>query len=327
MYALELRNINFSYNKAQNIIKDFSLSVEKGSFTTLLGQSGSGKTTLLRLILGFINPSSGNIIINNECVNKIRPENRKVGMVFQDYALFPHLSVQQNILYGLKIQKSQDKRITKEQMNYALKEVCSMLDLSSLLSRSPNELSGGQQQRVALARALILKPNILLMDEPLSSLDTKLRQNLRSQLKQIQKQFQITTIYVTHDQEEALSLSDKVAVINNGTLLQFGTPRQVYFAPKDNFTADFIGNANFINIQNKKYMIRPEWCKISLEKQSTNCVKAKVLDLEFLGSKIRYKMQCENQIITVDGSSALLDEFAINQEVYVEFMFKKAIED
>ncbi|MBR6216335.1 MAG: ABC transporter ATP-binding protein, partial [Spirochaetaceae bacterium] len=222
--ALSLKNISYSY-KGNNapVIKDFSLDVTKGSFTTLLGPSGCGKTTLLRLISGFLVPSSGTIELNGINQKGIEPEKRKIGMVFQDYALFPHMTVKQNILFGLKLKhdKVSDKKLSKDVQEEKTAKIAENLDLQNLLDRYPNELSGGQQQRVALARALVLDPEILLMDEPLSSLDTKLREKVREELKTIQQKLKITTIYVTHDQEEALSLSDKIAVINDGSLLQY----------------------------------------------------------------------------------------------------------
>lgn len=278
MAFLSIENVCFSYEKTE-VIKNFSLDVEEGSFTTLLGASGSGKTTLLRLISGFLEPNSGSIKINNELMNGVLPNKRKIGFVFQDYALFPHLTVEQNLLYGLKIKKSYylrgDCRVKpcdvckanscNNDTNVALVyETAKSLGIENLLARFPSELSGGQQQRVALGRVLVLKPNLLLMDEPLSSLDTNLRIKVREELKEIQQKLKITTLYVTHDQEEAFSLSDKIAVMNEGKLLQCGTPKEIYFSPVNRFTAELTGNANFINGK----MIRPEW--ISIKKSRNN---------------------------------------------------------
>ncbi len=320
-FALELKNVCFDYaNKNQNLtIENFSLQVEKGSFTTLLGPSGCGKTTLLRLISGFLEPSDGEIFVNNVNMKGISPEKRKIGMVFQDYALFPHMSVEQNILYGLKA-NNKTLKLSKDQMKEKLQQIAQSLDLSELLSRYPHELSGGQQQRVALARALILNPTILLMDEPLSSLDTKLREKVREELKDIQKKFGITTIYVTHDQDEALSLSDKIAVINEGKLLQLDSPRDIFYKPKDRFVADFIGRANFFdeedliykdgvavddanstygdkNIslrnENSTYVVRPQWfCLNKSDKKGE--VEGTVISYAFLGDKTRFRIQIKN---------------------------------
>ncbi len=288
--ALSLKNISYSY-KGSNapVIKDFSLDVTKGSFTTLLGPSGCGKTTLLRLISGFLVPSSGTIELNGINQKGIEPEKRKIGMVFQDYALFPHMTVKQNILFGLKLKhdKVSDKKLSKDVQEEKAAKIAENLDLQNLLDRYPNELSGGQQQRVALARALVLDPEILLMDEPLSSLDTKLREKVREELKTIQQKLKITTIYVTHDQEEALSLSDKIAVINDGSLLQYGTPRELYFKPQDNFTADFVGRANFVNLEGETYIIRPEWFELN-KTEKPGVVEGKVVSASFLGDRTRF---------------------------------------
>lgn len=325
--ALSLNNISFSYNSKQpSVIKDFSLQVQKGSFTTLLGSSGSGKTTILKLISGFLFPSEGQIFVNGKLVNDVAPEDRKIGMVFQDYALFPHMNVKNNLLYGLKIKNKKqikENRKTDDELYSILEKTANSLDLLNLLDRFPNELSGGQQQRLALGRALVLEPQILLMDEPLSSLDTKLRQNLRTELKDLQQRLNITTIYVTHDQEEALFLSDKIAVLNQGKLVQYASSKDVYFSPADRFTAEFIGNANFIQINNQQYMIRPEWINIKNKKEKSDDVEAKVISKDFLGNKLRYKLDYNNQMIFADLSSAYLTEYNKNDVVYLDFICKK----
>lgn len=283
--ALNLQNISFSYKKNnQPVIKNFSLQVEKGSFTTLLGPSGCGKTTLLRLISGFLEVESGIIELNGQNQKGIAPDKRKIGMVFQDYALFPHMTVKQNILYGLKNSRL---KISKLECEEKVQNIAKTLAIETLLDRFPNELSGGQQQRVALARALVLNPDVLLMDEPLSSLDTKLREKVRGELKQIQQELGITTIYVTHDQEEALSLSDKIAVINEGNLLQVGSPRDLYFKPQDRFTADFVGRANFLKINESEYIVRPEWFVLNKSKE-TGMVEGIVKSISFLGDRTRF---------------------------------------
>nr|WP_318681708.1 ABC transporter ATP-binding protein [uncultured Treponema sp.] len=322
MAFISIENISFSYSK-KKVIENFSLQVEKGTFTTLLGESGCGKTTILKLLSGFLEPSNGKIIINDKVINGVLPNKRKIGMVFQDYALFPHMTVEQNLLYGLKLTKEQigkkAVRKSKEEMKSIVSETAASLGIEDLLERFPSELSGGQQQRVALGRAIVLKPDMLLMDEPLSSLDTKLRIKVREELKDIQKKLGITTIYVTHDQEEALSLSDKIAVIKNGTLVQFGTPSEVYFEPADKFVADFVGRVNILTDKEtkKEYMIRPEWFSISKE-QKESSYKGKILSTEFLGAYTRYKVEFENekQIITVDNSDSEND-FTSGDSVYL----------
>lgn len=303
---LEIENISFSYGK-NKAIENISLSVEEGSFTTLLGPSGCGKTTLLKLISGFLNVQEGNIIINGINQNKLETCKREIGIVFQDYALFPHLTVEENLLYGLKIKNKKEKISQKEfnKTSHALiQQSARLLGLIGLLDRFPHELSGGQQQRVALGRALILKPKILLMDEPLSSLDAKLRNQVRDELKDIQKKFGITTIYVTHDQEEALYLSDKIAVMNHGKILQTGSPEEIYFKPKNKFVADFVGKANFIEEEKSCLVVRPEW--IDLEPSTNNDSEEQIICRSFLGSIIRYEIKTKktkNGILIVDKSS------------------------
>ena len=307
--ALCIENLTYSYkNKEKPAVLNFSLQVEKGSFTTLLGPSGCGKTTLLRCISGFLNPTEGSIYINGVNQNDVEPNKRKIGMVFQDYALFPHLSVEANIMYGLKVNNtyvdSNGKIIkySKRQLQEKVHGVTEILDLQDYLSRYPHELSGGQQQRVALARAIVLNPEVLLMDEPLSSLDTKLREKVRDELKEIQHKLGITTIYVTHDQEEALSLSDTIAIINNGTLQQIGSPRDVYYKPANAFVADFVGRANFLQLQGQSYMVRPEWLtEVTIDNDSkTDKIQGMVISSAFLGDKTRFRIQTEEGIIIAD---------------------------
>ena len=306
--SLSLEHLTFSFGKV-DAVNDFSLEVQPGSFTTLLGPSGCGKTTLLRLISGFLEPAQGCVKINGIDQKGIAPDRRKVGMVFQDYALFPHLTVEQNLLYGLKIQKK-----PKDEAYALIHQTARLLGIANLLERYPHELSGGQQQRVALGRALVLKPLILLMDEPLSSLDAKLRALVREELQDIQRDFGITTVYVTHDQEEALSLSDSIAVINHGVLQQTGTPQNVYFKPANKFVADFVGRANFIEHEGGIKMVRPEWMVLReigdghaddsrAATDSGLCLSGTVISFAFLGESIRYRVKCE----AVTGGIAVVD--------------------
>ncbi len=317
MSFLSIENLCFSYGKTC-VVKNFSLQIEEGSFTTLLGASGCGKTTLLRLVSGFLEPDFGKIKINGKTINGILPNKRKIGFVFQDYALFPHLTVEQNLFYGLNLKKRTKE--TKNENKMLVMQTAENLGLQNLLNRFPSELSGGQQQRVALGRVLVLQPSLLLMDEPLSSLDTNLRLKVREELKEIQQKLKITTLYVTHDQEEALSLSDKIAVMKDGKLLQYGTPRQVYFEPKDLFTAEFVGQANFVDGK----MFRPEWLKISKNKIDSACLKGAVKSAEFLGAFTRYKIQLEkqNQIIIADEPTISAEEIKIGDNVGI-FVLKE----
>lgn len=294
MELLSLKNVEFGY-KNNKIINNLNLSVSKGEFVTLLGSSGCGKTTTLKLISGFLNPEKGQILLNGKLLNGILPNKRKIGMVFQDYALFPHMTVQQNMLYGLKLKDSGIKN--KDEKKQKVFETAEALGLQNLLDRFPSELSGGQQQRVALGRSLVLNPEIFLMDEPLSSLDTNLRLRVREELKELQKKLGITTVYVTHDQEEALYLSDRIAVMNEGKIVQCDTPEKIYFEPETKFVAEFTGMANYLELEGTEYMVRPEWFSVS-EKGD---VEGTVLNSQFLGEKIRYRVDVKGRSITVDA--------------------------
>ncbi len=311
MAFLSINNVSFSYGSKQ-ILKDFSLDVEEGSFTTLLGSSGSGKTTLLRLISGFLDMQSGSIYVNGKLMNGVLPNKRKIGMVFQDYALFPHMTVEQNLYYGLKLKKK--TKHNKEENRSLVLETAENLGLTDLLERFPWELSGGQQQRVALGRVLVLKPELLLMDEPLSSLDKNLRLKLRQELKEIQKSLKITTLYVTHDQEEAFGLSDKIALMNEGSLLQSGTPQELYFKPKNQYVAEFTGSVNYIDGK----IVRPEWIFIQKgEKKGASDLSGTVIKKEFLGSITRLEIRSGDQIIKADQNSIFTTEIQPGDQVEV----------
>lgn len=222
-------------------VRDVDLEVGEGELFTLLGPSGCGKTTALRVIAGFEYPDSGRVYFDGEDVTYLKPYDRGTAMVFQNYALWPHMSVFDNVAYGLKI-----KKLPKDEIRKRVMEILDLVGLRGLEERFPLQLSGGQQQRVALARALVVEPKVLLLDEPLSNLDAKLRIRMREEIKRIQKSLRITTVYVTHDQEEAMSISDKVAVINQGRILQVGTPYDIYFRPKNLFVATFIGKSTLL---------------------------------------------------------------------------------
>ena len=239
-YVIELENVTKSFGD-NVILKDFDFKVKKDEFLTILGPSGCGKTTILRLIGGFEEPDEGKILFNGEDITNKEPYERKINTVFQKYALFPHMNVYNNIAFGLNIKKM-DKKIIKEKV----KEVLKLVNLVGFENREIESLSGGQQQRIAIARALVNEPEVLLLDEPLGALDLKLRQAMQIELKRIQKSVGITFIYVTHDQEEALSMSDTVVVLNNGEIQQMDSPLNIYNEPKNAFVADFIGESNII---------------------------------------------------------------------------------
>ena len=235
----------------QNVSKHFgdikavnqvTFSIKGGEFLTLLGPSGSGKTTLLNMIAGFFRPTNGVILIGEKDITVLPPEKRDVGMTFQNYALFPHMTVAENIAFPLKM-----KKVPRQEIADRIKKALELVRLSGFESRHPKQLSGGQQQRISLARSIVFDPSLLLMDEPLGALDKKLRQHMQLELKQLQRKLQMTVVYVTHDQEEALTMSDRIAVMNEGRIEQIDTPDEIYQHPKNWFVADFIGESNFIN--------------------------------------------------------------------------------
>ncbi len=244
MSYLELRNIEAWYQKGKPVLKDFSLFLEKGELLSILGPSGCGKTTTLRTIAGFMAPAAGSIIINGKDYTGKPPNKRNIGLVFQSYALFPHFTVFNNIAFGLRMRKTPGEVIKKKVYN-----LIEMVGLSGLDARLPGQLSGGQRQRVALARAIVIEPNLLLLDEPLSNLDARLRINMRTELRRLQKKIGISMIYVTHDQAEALSLSDRIIVLRNGRIEQEGTPEEIYSHPASPFVANFMGFENSFNTE------------------------------------------------------------------------------
>ncbi|WP_242850500.1 ABC transporter ATP-binding protein [Clostridium baratii] len=249
---LNLKNINKYFGKF-HVLKDINISIKKGEFICLLGPSGCGKTSLLRIIAGLERENSGTISLENNDITKLSTRERNVGIVFQSYALFPNMTGEENITFGLKNKKLQDNKI-KEILNETVK----LVQLEGIAKKYPSEMSGGQMQRIALARAIAMEPNILLLDEPLSALDAKVRSKLRYEIKELQKKLKITTIMVTHDQEEALSMGDRIVVMNSGKIEQIGTPEEIYNNPLNSFVADFIGTTNIIKLGEKEIMVRPE---------------------------------------------------------------------
>ncbi|CAJ1004193.1 Spermidine/putrescine import ATP-binding protein PotA [Brevibacillus aydinogluensis] len=235
---VELRNI---MKKFQNnvVVRDFNLQVEQGEFVSFLGPSGCGKTTTLNMIAGFLDPDEGELLIKGRRMNGVPPYKRELGMVFQTYSLFPHMTVAENVAYGLKLRK-----VGKAEMQERVKRVLELVKLPHVAERYPKQLSGGQRQRIAIARALVIEPSLLLLDEPLSNLDAKLREELRDELKRLHQEIGVTTIFVTHDQEEALSLSDRIVVLNHGRVEQIGTPEEIYNRPASEFDHTFIGKTN-----------------------------------------------------------------------------------
>lgn len=266
------------------------LDVKAGEFLTLLGPSGSGKTTVLRMIAGFEIPDSGTVTIAGQDVTKEPPYERDVNTVFQDYALFPHMNVQANVEYGLKV-----KGIGKAQRKEKALEALAAVRLTGYETRKPSQLSGGQRQRVALARALVNEPKVLLLDEPLGALDLKLREQMQIELKTMQRDLGITFIFVTHDQEEAMTMSDRIAVFNNGIIEQLDTPENIYKNPKTQFVAEFVGQSNKLDVDGVSIRVRPEHATVGARKATgTNGVAGKLIDTIFAGAITRYLVRTEN---------------------------------
>lgn len=345
--VLQLKQINKYFGRS-HVIKDVNIDFEKGHFVTFLGPSGCGKTTLLRMVAGFYEPDDGEILLNGKRIERIPPYSRNTAMVFQEYALFPHMNVFDNVSYGLRV-----KNRPKEEIERRVKEALDLMQLKGMEDRFPNQMSGGQQQRVAVARALVMNPEVLLLDEPLSNLDAKLRESVRVELRDIQKKMGLSTIYVTHDQSEALSMSDMIVVLKGGVVHQTGSPQEIYFEPKTPFVADFIGTTNLLSVKGlgentvsygndripttksvnagQEYClsIRPECLKLVKEAVHGQVnVKVTIQNKMFLGEKIRYfvndSLGKEWIIDIYDPGRTILEG-----EAYAAFPFEKAwlIED
>jgi iron(III) transport system ATP-binding protein len=298
---INIENAVIGYDKT-TIINGLDLEINLGEFFTLLGPSGCGKTTLLRTIAGFVSLQSGTLKFGDKDVTNTPAYKRNIGMVFQDYALFPDKTVFDNVAYGLRARK-----IVESEIKIRVLEGLEKVGLSALANRRPAELSGGQRQRVALIRALVIKPEVLLMDEPLSNLDAKLRHQVRETIVDLQREAGITTIFVTHDQDEALAMSHRIGVMNKGKLEQIGTPREIYQTPETVFTASFIGAANIIG----NMMIRPE--NVSLSDGGD----ALILKRQYLGATTHYEVSHEGQVIHATLHGAGHERFAVNERVKV----------
>ncbi|MCC6470680.1 MAG: ABC transporter ATP-binding protein [Alphaproteobacteria bacterium] len=323
MAFLEIDRLRKSYGPL-TVVEQFELAVAKGEFISFLGPSGCGKTTTLRMVAGFETPSAGAIRIDGQDVTHQRPNQRHIGMVFQSYALFPNMTIADNVGFGLKIARQPASAIAKR-----VEEMLSLIKLPKLGSRYPYQLSGGQQQRVALARALAIKPQVLLLDEPLSALDAKIRVSLRQEIRSIQRELGITTIYVTHDQEEALSISDRIVVMNEGRVEQIGTPFEIYNYPRTRFVASFVGTLNVLRgkvldpaggrmevdgqeivVANglgkmnlgevRSVALRPEAVSIAGGDAGGNRMLGTVDEVHFLGSVVRIRVRFKDNTISLD---------------------------
>ena len=323
MSYLELTNVHKSFDgSSASAVEDFNLAVEQGEFISFLGPSGCGKTTTLRMIAGFELPTSGRIVLGGNEITFLPPNKRHVGMVFQSYALFPNMTVADNIGYGLRVGGK-----ARAEIGVRVTEMLDLIHMSAFASRYPYQMSGGQQQRVALARALAFRPNVLLLDEPLSALDAKIRVELRQEIRRIQRELGITTIYVTHDQEEALSLSDRIVVMSEGRIEQVGTSAEIYNFPQTEFVARFVGQLNLldvdeVNLAEKqvriggqtiqvgaqpahtnghqlRLAIRPEELNLG-HRDGENNLSGKVQDITYLGSIVRVRVEIEGRVVSID---------------------------
>lgn len=352
--SVQLVNITKIFTDHDDKSKEFTavdsvnITINEGEMVTFLGPSGCGKTTTLRIISGFENQTSGDVYIGGKPVNDLPANKRDTSMVFQSYAIFPHLNVGQNIGFGLEL-----KGLKKSVIRDEVQNIMEIMGLSSLANRQPSQLSGGQQQRVALARAIVNKPKVLLFDEPLSNLDAKLREQMRTEIRKIQKQFGITSIYVTHDQSEAMTVSDRIMIMNKGRIMQLGTPFEIYSRPENYFVADFIGRANFLdgtaetvleneikvavsgksiicpgsskNIKTGEkvcIVIRPEGLQISAQESSDTFCKATVSQTIYLGATMEYELAVENRnkpILAVSHNPIREGFYKEGQEVFISF--------
>lgn len=291
-------------------VDNIDLDVEAGSLVSILGPSGCGKTTTLKMIGGFVKPDRGRIMLDGEDITYMPPEKRPLCTVFQNYALFPHMTVMENIYYGLRFKKGLKEKEKKEKAN----NMISLVGLSGMENKNIGLLSGGQQQRVALARALALDPKLLLLDEPLSNLDAKLRIRMRQEIKEVQKKLGITMIFVTHDQEEAMSISDKVVVMNEGRIEQIGTPEEIYQNPANRFVADFIGRINLIKTQKGLKGVRPEYVKLSLVAGDE---EGEIIEKHYMGSYTIYMVDMGDIILQSDSPNGANESFNVGDKVHV----------
>lgn len=288
---LRIENIYKAFDKTE-VLKGINLSIGEGEFITLLGASGCGKTTTLRIIAGLEQADSGKIWLKGEDISGVVPNKRDVNTVFQNYALFPHMSVEENVAYGLKIRK-----VPKKEIAVKVEEMLELVQLQGFGKRMPEQLSGGQRQRVAIARAVINEPKVLLLDEPLGALDLKLRRQMQQELKRLQKQLGITFIYITHDQEEAINMSDRIAVMREGRFEQIGTPNEIYYQPRTSYVASFVGDANIFREGNKVYAIRTE--NVLMDGEDACIYPATVKEKTFAGGQLKIVFVLEDgQTIT-----------------------------
>lgn len=298
---LQLRQIRKSFDNTE-VLKGIDLEVAQGEFITLLGASGCGKTTTLRIIAGLELPDAGQVILEGQDITNREPNKRDVNTVFQNYALFPHMNVSDNVGYGLKIRK-----VPKAEIERKVEQALRLVQLEEYGKRMPDQLSGGQKQRIAIARAVINEPKVLLLDEPLGALDLKLRRQMQLELKRLQKHLGITFIYITHDQEEAINMSDRIGVMHEGILEQLGTPNEVYYQPKTSYVADFVGNANILHKNGETFAIRSE--NILMNGEAVCTQEAVVVEKSFAGGQLRILFRLP------DGQTLTASRYGIDNDL------------
>lgn len=348
--SLEIVDLTKKYGNF-TAVDNISLEIKEGEFLTFLGGSGSGKSTTLLAIAGFLEPTDGEILLSGNSIINRPPHKRNIGMVFQQYSLFPHMSIFDNVAFPLKMRK-----VNKQEIKRRVKEMLELVELEQFSSRKPSQLSGGQQQRVALARALVFEPNILLMDEPLAALDKKLRETMQLEIRRLHERLGLTIVYVTHDQEEALKLSDRIAIFNHGKIEQVGTPAELYDKPNSKFVAQFLGDSNVfesvvttctdtelklrvedsfdIVVERSQYysvgekvqiIVRPEKMKLSKQK-SINSIQSRVKEIIYLGESNRYILEGKEDIFVKEQISVINgDQLQVGDDVFIEWDPKNSI--
>lgn len=351
--SLELKEIKKSFTEGEAVLDNISLEISKGEFITLLGSSGCGKTTTLRIIAGLEQPDAGSVWLDGREVTGLEPNQRDVNTVFQNYALFPHMNVAENIGYGLKL-----KKVPKSEIRKKVSQMLELVQLEGYEKRKPSELSGGQKQRVAIARALVNNPKVLLLDEPLGALDLQLRRAMQIELKHLQKKLGITFIYITHDQEEAINMSDRIAVMRDGRIEQIGTPDEIYNHPKTSYVATFVGNANILHgivesAENENVVIDLGCGKISAESgmdkdsaklqpgepvtlavrgenirlhdRDTEGLSATVLEKTFAGGQLRVTLQLQDHTVLTASRYGINTEVKEGQQIFCSFRPEDAV--
>ena len=314
---LRLENVYKAFGTTQ-VLKGIDIEIRKGEFITLLGSSGCGKTTTLRIIAGLEAADSGKVYLEGEDITELVPNKRDVNTVFQNYALFPHMTVAENIGYGLKIRKK-----SKEEIERKVKEMLALVQLEGYENRTPDQLSGGQRQRIAIARAVANEPKVLLLDEPLGALDLKLRRQMQLELKRLQKQLGITFIYITHDQEEAINMSDRIAVMRDGVFEQIGTPNEIYYHPRTSYVASFVGDANIYREDESIYAVRAENVLMNGEKECT--LSAEVMEKSYAGGQLRILFRLEDGQVITANRYGIDAEFVVGSRIMIGWKREHAI--